>query len=104
MLSGILATVVGLAPVIAFMWYVYGDVPAEELTFIVLTALIPITVGILGTVVPAERATRISPIHGMLGGASYKKESKWMKYILMTVFGGIVITFGYTVINLIAHL
>ncbi len=104
LLSGILATVVGLAPVIAFMWYVYGGVPAEELTFIILTALIPITVGILGTVVPAERATRISPIQGMLGGASYKKESKWMKYMLMTVFGGIVIAFGYTVIHLIAHL
>lgn len=104
LLSGILATVVGLAPVIAFMWYIYGGVPVEELKFILLTALIPITVGILGTVVPAERATRISPIQGMLGGASYKKESKWMKYILMTVFGGIVIAFGYTIVQFITHL
>lgn len=103
LLSGIFATIIGLGPVIAFMWYIYGDIPSQEFQFILLTALIPITVGILGTIVPAERAVRIMPMQGISGGASHKKEGKMIKYVLVAAFGLISVAFVYTLVQMIVH-
>src|SRR5699024_2931005 len=67
LISGIVAAVIGLALAFLIQWAMYGEITVEGLKFVLATGIVPIIVGILGTILPAERAVRISPVHGMRG-------------------------------------
>lgn len=98
MFSGLFAAVIGLSLAVAMMWGLYGQLPTGEFKFILLTGFIPITIGILGTIFPAERAVRISPVRGVGGNYSNRKAvEKRLKWLLVFVFlivlGVLVYTF-----------
>ena len=98
MFSGLFAAVIGLSLAVAMMWGLYGQLPTGEFKFILLTGFIPITIGILGTIFPAERAVRISPVRGVGGNYSNRKTvEKRLKWLLVFVFlivlGVLVYTF-----------
>lgn len=71
--SGVFAAIIGLTVAFVMIWGLYGQLPTEEIQSIVLTGLIPMMIGIIGTILPAERAVRISPVHGFGGNYSNRK-------------------------------
>ena len=59
-ITGVCAGVISILISLGMLWAMYGELPTTELPYILLTGFIPIIVGVLGTVVPAERAVIIS--------------------------------------------
>ena len=57
--SGLFAAVIGLTIAFLMMWGLYGAFPKDEIGFILATGLIPVVIGLIGTIFPAERAVRI---------------------------------------------
>lgn len=51
----------------------YQEIPTEHLPFMLSPAGIPLFIGVLETVFPAERAVRISPAQGMTGQYGNRK-------------------------------
>ncbi|MBB2483354.1 DUF4352 domain-containing protein [Bacillus sp. APMAM] len=93
LLSGIFAGIIGLALAIGMMWGMYHQFPTDQLGFILLTAIIPVIVGLIGAILPAEKAVRISPSRGIVGQYSNRKATeKRLKWALALV--GIVLMFG----------
>lgn len=87
MFSGLFAAVIGLTLAVAMMWGLYGQLPTGEFKFILLTGFIPITIGIIGTIFPAERAVRMSPVQGVGGNYSNRKGmEKRLKWLIVSVF------------------
>lgn len=85
--SGWIAAVIGLSLAFLMMWALYQEIPTEHLPFILSTAGIPLVIGVLGTVLPAERAVRISPVQGMGGREGNRKiVEQIMKWGLLTLF------------------
>lgn len=102
MFSGLFAAVIGLSLALGMVWTLYGAFATEELLFILATGIVPIIIGVIGTIFPAEKAVRISPTQGMGGNYSNRKVvEKRLKWILITALlllgGGLV----YTVIQLL---
>lgn len=98
MFSGLFAAVIGLSLAVAMMWGLYGQLPTGEFKFILLTGFIPITLGIIGTIFPAERAVRMSPVQGVGGNYSNRKavenRLKWLiVFVFLIVLGVLVYTF-----------
>lgn len=95
LLSGIFAAIIGLSLAFLMMWALYQELPTEQLRFILSTAGIPLIIGILGTVLPAERAVRISPVQGMAGRYGNRiiveRVMKWGLLLFFTVLIGVFI-------------
>lgn len=95
--SGLFAAIIGLALAFVMMWSLYGQLPTEELRFILLTGFIPIIIGIISTVLPAERAVRMSPVRGVIGNYSnHKAVEKRLKWLITAIFLIILGVFVYT--------
>jgi hypothetical protein len=78
---------VGGALAFGMMWGLYRQLPTEELRFIFATGFIPIIIGILGTILPAERAVRMSPVRGMSGKYWNRKVvGKHLKWMISGIF------------------
>lgn len=80
--AGLLAGILGLSLSILILWVLYGEIPVEGLGFIAATGIIPIVVGLIGTIAPAEKAVRVNPGKGMSGSYSnskvVEKRLKWL--------------------------
>src|SRR5699024_6332297 len=59
--SGIIAATLSLGLALGLTWMLYGHIPMKDIQFILLTGLIPIVIGFIGTIFPSERAVGISP-------------------------------------------
>lgn len=100
--SGLFAAMIGLSLALMLIIFMYQDIPMTELPFILATGLIPIIVGIIGTIIPAERTVRMSPASGMRGNYSNKKTSeKSMKWLLLTLFLSISALFVYLFVQIL---
>ncbi|WP_053075152.1 FtsX-like permease family protein [Ornithinibacillus californiensis] len=98
--SGLFAAVIGLSAAFLMMWGLYGAFPSEEIAFILATGLIPIIIGLIGTVLPAERAVRIVPNQGIAGNYSNRKVTeKRMKLVVISTAVVLVGTFLITMIK-----
>ncbi|HAM82012.1 FtsX-like permease family protein [Ornithinibacillus bavariensis] len=98
--SGLFAAVIGLTIAFLMIWGLYGSFPAEEIGFLLATGLIPVIIGLLGTVFPAERAVQIVPNQGMGGIYSNRKVTeKRMKLIVIFTAIALVGTFLFTMIK-----
>ncbi|CAM3114461.1 ABC transporter permease [Filibacter tadaridae] len=95
MFSGLFAAIIGLALAFGIMWGLYRQMPVEELGFILATGFIPIIIGIIGTILPAERAVRMSPVRGVGGNYSNRKvvekRLKWMIIVIFLVVVGVLV-------------
>jgi len=61
MMTGLCAGVIGLLTALGMIGFVYGQFPVQELSFLSVMLLIPVITGVLGALLPAERAVRITP-------------------------------------------
>ena len=102
LLSGLFAAIIGLSLAFLMMWAMYQNIPTEQLPFILGTGVIPVIIGMLGTVLPAERAVRISPVQGMGGRFGNRKiVERVMKWGLLLFFTVLIGVFIYTMIQII---
>ncbi|QWB31585.1 MULTISPECIES: ABC transporter permease [Exiguobacterium] len=61
MITGLCAGVIGLLTALGMIGFVYGQFPVKELGFLSVMLLIPVITGVLGALLPAQRAVRITP-------------------------------------------
>ncbi|MFS0674911.1 FtsX-like permease family protein [Ornithinibacillus sp. 179-J 7C1 HS] len=98
--SGFFAAIIGLALAFLMMWGLYGAFPTEEISFILATGLIPVVIGLIGTIFPAERAVRIVPSQGIGGNFSNKKTSeRRLRWVVISTFTLLVGTFLFTMVK-----
>jgi hypothetical protein len=82
------------------MLALYGEVGTEDIGFILATGLVPVTIGLIGTIFPAERAVRMVPNQGMGGSVTNRKNvEKRLKWTLLTTSALLVGTFLFTMIK-----
>jgi hypothetical protein len=98
--SGLFAALIGLSIAFLMMWGLYGAFPTEEIAFILATGLIPVTIGLVGTIFPAERAVRIIPNQGIGGRYSNRKMTeKGMRFVVISIAVVLVGTFLFTMVK-----
>ena len=68
MFNGILAAVLGLLLAVGAMWWLYPQFTVADVLFIIGVGIIPVLMGVLGAVIPAEKAARVVPNEGIKGG------------------------------------
>lgn len=80
-MSGLLAGILGLGLALIIIYRMYGELPKGEFIFLLSTILIPIITGIIGAVMPAEKAARILPYQAISGilqnSKKVEKQFKW---------------------------
>lgn len=104
-LIGLCAAAVGLSFAFGMIWWLYGEFPAGGLLFILSTGFIPIMIGIIGTIIPAERAVRIHPSQGIRG--SYVNKQSSQKHLKVALSGAsilLIASFAYMMIQVIPQL
>ncbi|GAA0450194.1 ABC transporter permease [Alkalibacillus silvisoli] len=100
MYSGLCASIVSMVGVVLTIYGIYGEFPIGELGFIILTGLIPVVVGLIGTIIPAERAVRILPNQGIQGSVSNRKViEKRMKWGLGATAIALLGTFLFAMVQ-----
>lgn len=103
--SGLFAAVFGLVVAFALIWGLYQEFPEEGIGFIFMTGFIPIVVGVLGTVLPAERAVRMTPHRGVSGTVTNRQTvEKRMKWALISVTIVLAATFTAVMVNVAPNL
>lgn len=79
--SGFLAGILGFVLSLLFIVYMYGQFPTESLVFLIASGFIPVLTGMIGAIIPAEKAVRILPYEGLQGGVTNsdktEKAFKW---------------------------
>ncbi|WP_282019460.1 FtsX-like permease family protein [Planomicrobium okeanokoites] len=100
-LTGLLAGIIGMAISLVIIYSMYGQLPTEEFGFLSLTLLIPIVTGVLGALLPAQKAARILPYQAINGTLhNSKKVEKQFKWALgaagATLVAGIFSLFLFT--------
>ena len=101
-ISGLLAGLLGLGIALIIIYRMYGEVPVEEFTFLILTLLIPIITGIFGAILPANKASRILPYQAISGALqnskNVEKQFKWaIGFVGTGLILGILSLFIYAV-------
>jgi ABC-type lipoprotein release transport system permease subunit len=105
LLSGIAASVIGLAFAFSMMWGLFGEFPTAEITFILSTGFIPVIIGIIGTIIPAERAVSIHPTQGIGGRYSNTKSSeKVLKGVVASAGIALFSGFVYMMIQVVPEM
>jgi ABC-type lipoprotein release transport system permease subunit len=80
--SGFIAGLLGLGFATLLVWRIYGEIPFEHLPFLMGTVLIPILTGVIGAILPAEKAVKILPYQGIQGTfENTQKTEKRFKYV-----------------------
>ncbi len=60
-MTGLFAGILGLLVALGMIGFVYNQFPVSELGFLSTMLLIPMLTGVLGALLPAQRAVRITP-------------------------------------------
>ncbi len=74
--TGIAAMIFVVIVATGAVFFLYGELTLFGVTLILLSSLVPILTGLIGTLIPAERASRLTPMSGIRGvqKTSVKKE------------------------------
>ncbi|MFC4558742.1 ABC transporter permease [Virgibacillus kekensis] len=92
-LNGLIAGVLGISLAFGMVSFMYGQLPKEELPYLVGTIIIPILTGVIGALLPASKAVKLQPYQGMTGTmVNTKKAEKSFQYTFSTV--GILLFVG----------
>lgn len=99
-LTGIFAAILSLLATFVMLWGMYGKGLSEELYYILYTGFIPIIVGVLGTIIPAEKAVKTAPVEGMKGSYSNQKVTEnRLKWLMISLFLVLVGVFIFTIVK-----
>jgi hypothetical protein len=101
-ISGFVAGVVGLVLAMGILWFLYHHIPYDHLLFLILTLIVPIVTGVIGALIPAEKAVKISPSQGMQGGYNNEvRNEKRMRVligiVLAVLFIGFLTVIAYSI-------
>ncbi|WP_194841349.1 ABC transporter permease [Salinibacillus xinjiangensis] len=66
-LSGLLGGMIGVCLSFIIISGMYGQIPNDQLLFFISTIIIPVVMGMIGAILPAEKAVNIQPYQGMQG-------------------------------------
>ncbi|QZY88534.1 ABC transporter permease [Exiguobacterium acetylicum] len=101
MMTGLFAGLLGLIVALGMIGFVYNQFPTNELGFLSSMLLIPVATGIIGALLPAQRAVSIPP-NAAIGSVviNHKATEKRFKIALGTV--GIALSVGVTSLFLFA--
>lgn len=98
--NGLIAGIIGLCCAFFVLRGLYGEFPNEDIGIILATGLVPVIIGLIGSVYPAERAVRIIPNQGFSSNVTNKKSvEKSIKLVLISTSILLVGTFLYTMIK-----
>ncbi|WP_052360753.1 ABC transporter permease [Oceanobacillus manasiensis] len=98
--SGLFAALIGLIIALIIIWTLYAAFPVEEIGFILATGLIPILIGVIGTIFPAERAVRMVPNQGIGGNISNREAvDKRLKWAVISISVLLVGSFIFTMVQ-----
>lgn len=98
--SGLFAALSGLIIALIIIWTLYAAFPVEEIGFILATGLIPILIGVIGTIIPAERAVRMVPNQGIGGNISNREAvEKRLKWAVISISVLLVGSFIFTMVQ-----
>ncbi|MFB3224935.1 FtsX-like permease family protein [Exiguobacterium sp. PHA03] len=90
-LTGLLAGMIGLAVALVLIWQTYHTFPTADIGFLCLTLMIPLATGVVGALLPAARAVRITPSAAINQTVvNSKATEKRFKIALGTIGGGLV--------------
>ncbi|KSU47793.1 hypothetical protein AS033_14110 [Exiguobacterium indicum] len=100
-MTGLFAGIVGLLVALGMIGFVYNQFPTSELGFLSLMLLIPVTTGVFGALLPAQRAVRITP-NAAIGGINDNQQltERRFKWALGSIAATLVI--GTTSLFLLA--
>jgi hypothetical protein len=91
-MSGLLAGILGLGIALIIIYRMYGELPTGEFVFLFSTILIPIITGVVGAVLPAEKAARILPYQAISGVLqNSKKVEKQFKWAISAAGVGLIV-------------
>ncbi|MGL6102601.1 MAG: FtsX-like permease family protein, partial [Exiguobacterium acetylicum] len=90
LLTGLLAGIVGLLFALAMIWQVYRQFPTSELGFLTTTILISLLTGIIGAVLPAQRAVRIVPNAAISSVSANSKETERRFKLALSTIGAVL--------------
>ncbi|WAA12522.1 ABC transporter permease [Fervidibacillus halotolerans] len=87
-LIGFGASLLAIVGTISILMRQYSQLETEILVSILFTGLIPITVALIASVIPAEKAASISPIEGLRGQYTNQKitENRIKRFIMLSFF------------------
>ncbi|WP_217589681.1 ABC transporter permease [Lentibacillus saliphilus] len=99
LLVGVCAAILGLAGATLLTLPLELNMSTDAIMLILSTALVPIVVGVLATILPAERAARILPQQGISGRYTHRKAS--VNLLVWSIFLGVIllIAFMYTMVQ-----
>ncbi|MFC4558418.1 ABC transporter permease [Virgibacillus kekensis] len=66
--TGLAAGILGMALAVTLIWIMYQQFPVNELWLLAASGVIPLLVGILGSILPSEIAVRVLPNRGLKEG------------------------------------
>jgi len=100
-MTGLFAGIVGLLVALGMIGFVYNQFPSSELGFLSLMLLIPVTTGVFGALLPAQRAVHITP-NAAIGGVNDNQQltERRFKWALGSIAATLVI--GTTSLFLLA--
>lgn len=101
LLIGIASAIIAILIACAILWFMYSELPGNEFSYILLTGLIPITVGLIGSIFPAEKAVRIHPIAGFGGHYSnIRGTEKRLRGLIYTILALLIAVLVYLLYEL----
>ncbi|WP_393964961.1 ABC transporter permease [Exiguobacterium sp. S22-S28] len=91
MMTGLVAGIFGLLVALALIGFVYNQFPIGEIGFLSLMLFIPVITGILGALLPAQRAVQITPNAAIGSVASNQKSTERQFKIALGSIGTILV-------------
>lgn len=102
LLTGILASLIALLVSFVIIAWLEQAWSVERTIYLVGASLVPLAIGLIGSIVPAEKAIRVIPINGLHAGYSNRAIlEKWVKWMIVIGISGMIITLVYMVFLLL---
>ncbi|WP_017473164.1 ABC transporter permease [Amphibacillus jilinensis] len=92
--TGLLASILAFTFAFSISTWLEQTWPSDRFIYLIWTGCIPLVVGLIGSIIPAERAVRLTPINGIHSGYSNRAAlEKWLKWFAIIGVFGLIITF-----------
>lgn len=103
--TGLTAMIFVVIVATGIVFFLYGEFTLFGVTLIVLSSFVPIVTGVIGTLIPAERASRLTPMNGIRGvqKTSVKKE-KLIRRSMVVAMAVFIMAFGTVMTQVIINI
>ncbi|QZY88200.1 ABC transporter permease [Exiguobacterium acetylicum] len=91
LMTGLFAGIIGLLIALAMIGFVYNQFPTGELGFLSVMLLIPMVTGVLGALLPAQRAVSITPNAAIGSVATNTKATERRFRLALSAVGGALV-------------